>query len=208
MFITFEGVDYSGKSTQARMLSEKLKKDGYEVLVLREPGGTEIGEKIRQILLDSKNSNLTDAAELFLFSASRSQLVEQVIKPALRNGNIVICDRFFDSTTAYQGYGRGVPIEVINILNGFATNGLLPDITFLIDIPILEIEKRMRLSNASKDRMESNDNGFYRRVREGFLEIAKLERRFRIIDGLKTMEEINELIYNEVTKNLNLRRTV
>jgi dTMP kinase len=202
MFITFEGLDYSGKSTQVRLLADTLKHEKYSILVLREPGGTEIGERIRAILLDKRISGMTGISELFLFSASRAQLVEEVIKPAIQGGLVVICDRFYDSLTAYQGWGKGVPLETIRVVNASASSGLTPDLTFFLDIPVDEVERRMRCSHVSKDRMESNGRAFYERVRQGYHDIAKTERRFRIIDGLQPVDTIQDLIWKTVNDAL------
>lgn len=207
MFITFEGIDYSGKSTQIKLLADRLAKNNYRVQVLREPGGTEIGETIRQLLLDKKNTRMTAASELFLFSASRSQLVEEVINPALKSGIIVICDRFFDSTTAYQGFGREISIDVIDAINKYATNGLLPEQTFFIDIPVEEIDKRMKFANTSKDRMESNNTDFYNRVREGYLQLAKNNSRFKVLNGLLTIEELHELIWSTIINKIKEKKS-
>ncbi len=202
MFITFEGLDFSGKSTQVKLLSETLTHEHYHILVLREPGGTEIGEKIRTILLDKKITGMTNVAELFLFSASRSQLVEEVIKPAIEGGMIVLCDRFYDSLTAYQGWGKGISAETVRVVNQCASAGLVPDLTFYIDIPVKEVERRMSRSHTSRDRMESNGIAFYERARNGYLEIAKKESRFRVVDGLLPIETIEETIWTTVSASL------
>lgn len=202
MFITFEGLDYSGKSTQVKLLSDALGLEHHHVLVLREPGGTEIGEKIRTILLDKKIIGMTNVAELFLFSASRSQLVEEVIKPALEGGFVVICDRFYDSLTAYQGWGKEVSLDTVRVVNHCASSGLNPNITFFLDIPVSEVQRRMRRSHTSKDRMESNGVQYYDRVREGYLDIAKNERRFHVIDGLQPIEAIQDAIWTAVSVSL------
>jgi len=202
MFITFEGLDFSGKSTQVKLLSDALTQKHYHILVLREPGGTEIGERIRTILLDKKITGMTNVAELFLFSASRSQLVEEVIKPALEGGMVVLCDRFYDSLTAYQGWGKGVNLETVSVVNRCASAGITPDLTFFLDIPVSEVERRMRRSHSSRDRMESNGVAFYERAREGYLDIAKKESRFRIIDGLQSMETIQDVIWTTVNGSL------
>ena len=202
MFITFEGLDHSGKSTQVKLLADTLKHENRSILVLREPGGTEIGEKIRSILLDKKISGITNVSELFLFSASRSQLVEEVIKPAIDGRLIVICDRFYDSLTAYQGWGKGISLETIRTVNDCASSGLVPDLTFFLDIPVEEIERRMRRSRTSKDRMESNGKGFYERARQGYHDIAKREPRFRILDGLQPVDVIQEMIWKIVEASL------
>lgn len=202
MFITFEGLDFSGKSTQVRLLSDTLTHQHFHILVLREPGGTEIGEKIRTILLDKKIVKMTNVTELFLFSASRSQLVEEVIKPAIEGGLVVLCDRYYDSLTAYQGWGKGVALDTIRVVNQCASDGLVPDLTFFLDIPVSEVERRMRRSHSSKDRMESNGMSFYERAREGYLEIAKKENRFHVIDGLQPIESIQETIWTAVNTSL------
>ncbi len=200
MLITFEGLDFSGKSTQVRLLSERLSQENFNVLVLREPGGTEIGEKIRSILLDKESSGMTDASELFLFSASRAQLVEEVVKPGLEGNMIVICDRFYDSTTAYQGWGRGLMKEAIAAIHQLATSGLVPDVTFFLDLPLPEVEKRMQRSKSGKDRMESNGQGFYEKVREGYLHLAHHEKRFVIIDAVQSVETIQDTIWQKTEK--------
>ncbi len=156
MFITFEGLDFSGKSTQATILVEKLKRTHAVVHLLREPGGTGISERIRDILLDKKNLEMNDSAELLLFSAARAQLVKEVIVPALGREEIVLCDRYHDSTTAYQGYGRDLPLDAVKSINNLATGGLDPDLTFFIDIPVDEIERRKKKAGIMFDRMESS----------------------------------------------------
>jgi len=202
MLITFEGLDYSGKSTQVRLLSDRLTIQDYHVLVLREPGGTEIGEKIRKMLLDKTNTGMTEASELFLFSACRSQLIKDVVLPAMEGGIVVLCDRYYDSTTAYQGYGRGIDLDVIQSINRFATGGLVPDLTFFLDIPIREIEKRISAAKTNKDRMESSGMEFYERVREGYLQIAKKEPRYHIINGLQPVDDVHEIIYQHAVEAL------
>ena len=199
MLITFEGLDYSGKSTQVQLLADRLTLQDHRVLVLREPGGTDIGEKIRKMLLDKNNEGMTEASELFLFSASRSQLIQEVVRPALDAGMVVICDRYYDSTTAYQGFGRGISLDVIHAINQYATGGLVPDVTFFLDIPIREIEKRMNSAKTNKDRMESSGIELYERVRNGFLQIAQSESRCCVIDGMKPIDDLHELIWQHVT---------
>jgi dTMP kinase len=205
MFITFEGLDYSGKSTQVQLLADRLTVQDHRVLVLREPGGTDIGEKIRKMLLDKNNDGMTEASELFLFSASRSQLIQEVVRPALEAGMVVICDRYYDSTTAYQGFGRGIPLDVIHAINRYATSGLVPDMTFFLDIPIREIEKRMHSAKSNKDRMESSGMEFYERARDGFLQIAKTESRYCVINGLQPIDDLHELIWQHVTEALTIK---
>ncbi len=202
MFITFEGLDFSGKSTQATLLVEKLKQNR-TVHFIREPGGTAISEKIRAILLDKKNFQMSDRAELLLFSASRSQLVTEVIKPALLRGEFVVCDRYCDSTTAYQGYGRGLGLDAVTTINSIATADTMPDITILVDIPIAEIRKRKTKAGLAFDRMESSGNAFYERVQNGYRELAlaEPERWFRV-DGLLPINEIHNRIWEDVNSKI------
>ena len=202
MFITYEGLDFSGKSTQVGLLADTLSQSGAKILVLRDPGGTAIGERIRAVLLDRELRDMSDSTELFLFSASRSQLVQEIIKPALHNGTIVVCDRFYDSTTAYQGWGRGLSLDAIKTMNRVAANGLVPAITYFIDIPVSEIEQRMMHQKAGADRMEMSGRAFYERVREGFLQLAKEEPRFEVVDGRLSIEEIRQNIWSRFQKEL------
>jgi dTMP kinase len=205
MFITFEGVDLCGKTTQAEILINKLKGYGFEVVFVREPGGTRISELIRNILLDKENVEMCDVTELFLFSASRAQLVGEVIIPALNSGKVVICDRFYDSTLAYQGYGRGIDIEKIKVVNELASSGLVPDLTFLIDIPVSEIYNRRRQKYGDFDRMENSGVEFYERVRNGYLELARREKRFCVINGLRGIDEISSEIWSIVSEKLKVK---
>lgn len=199
MFLTFEGVDYSGKSTQARLLVERLTSDGHTVRFLREPGGTGISERIRDILLDRSNLALTDVAELLLFSASRAELVTHVIRPALARGETVVCDRYYDSTTVYQGYGRGLDLETIHRINRFATGGLQPDLTIVVDIPVDEIERRKHAAGKGFDRMESAGREFFERVRAGYAALAAAEpTRVVLVDGLRPVEDVRTDIWEQV----------
>jgi len=170
-FITIEGPEGSGKSTHSRLLCLYLKRNGYKVLHTREPGGTEIGEAMRSILLDKKNKDMSDACELFLFLAARAQIVEEVIKPALARGYAVVCDRFHDATVAYQGYGAGLDLKLIESTGKLATGGLKPDLTILLDVGTELGLKRAGV----KDRMEIKSVRFHKKVREGYLKIAKKE---------------------------------
>lgn len=203
MLITFEGLDFSGKTTQIKALTGKLQQHNHDVIVVREPGGTPISEKIRDILLDKKNLEMTQIAELLLFSAARTQLVSQIIIPALKAGKVVICDRYDDSTTAYQGCGRGIPLEAVQQINRLATLGTVPDITFFIDIPLSEVAHRLKESKASADRMESSGDAFYEKVRTGYFEIAKSEpERFLVIDGNRSIKTVADEIWKVVRLNL------
>jgi dTMP kinase len=205
MFISFEGLDSSGKTTQAQLLVDDFKKSGMEVLFLREPGGTEVSEHIRTILLDKRNSKLSDRAELLLFSAARAQLVTEVIAPALKAGKAVVCDRFFDSTTAYQGYGRGLNVDEVNALNRIAVGGTLPDLTLFVDVDLEEIRRRRKAAGVVADRMESSGKTFYQNVLQGYVAIAKAEpQRVRRIDGMRPVEAIHAEVWNIVRSTFSL----
>ena len=199
MFISFEGIDFSGKSTQIELLKDYLEDNNKKVEILREPGGTEISEKIRRILLDNKNDKMFAETELYLFSASRAQLVREKIRPYLEKGIYVISDRFHDSSTAYQGYGRGLSLDIIKTVHQLAIGETVPDITFFIDIPVgIAAERRKKKSQAKLDRIELGNSEFYNRVRNGYLEIARREERFKIIDGTQTIETIKNQIISEL----------
>lgn len=200
MFISFEGIDFCGKSTQIKKLEEYFRLLNKNVIVIREPGGTLISEKIRDILLDNKNQKMVMETEILLFSASRSQLVREVIRPHLKNGYIVISDRFHDSSTAYQGFGRGLSVDDIKNIHKIAIGETVPDLTFLIDIPVEVAHKRKTDKAGSLDRIENSDTEFYSRVRKGYLQIAREESRFRVIDGNRDVELIHKDIVNEILK--------
>jgi dTMP kinase len=196
MFITFEGLDFSGKTTQAARFVERVKADtSGPVLFLREPGGTKISERIREILLDREHLEMSPMAELLLFSASRSQLVQEVVLPALGRGETVVCDRFYDSTTAYQGHGRGLDLQAIGRINAIASAGLVPDLTIFVDIPIEEIGRRKAAAGVPFDRMESGGAEFYLRVRRGYQLMAEQEERFVRVNGMGTVDEIGAAIW-------------
>ena len=197
MFITFEGIDYSGKTTQATLLVERLKQLGKGVVFLREPGGTAVSEKIRAILLDRNHLDISETTEILLFSAARAQLVQEVILPSLRAGKIVVCDRFYDSTTAYQGYGRGLTLDDVCRLNTIATSGTTPEMTVFVDVQIDEISRRLRARKGAADRMESSGRAFYERVIAGYRQLAKVEpHRIVVVNGMRSVEEIQEEIWN------------
>lgn len=199
MFITFEGIDFCGKSTQVDFLKTYLKQTGKKVKLIREPGGTLISERVREILLDKNNSGMVNETELLLFSASRAQLVQEIIIPYLKDGYYVISDRFFDSLTAYQGYGRGMSLDFISQLNNFVAKNAVPDLTFFIDVSLDEVAKRKaRLQLFEPDRIESSKNDFYSKVRDGFIEISKKEKRFITIDGSLDVREIHSIIVKEI----------
>lgn len=192
-FITFEGGEGCGKTTQIAMLARRLEAAGLAVRVLREPGGTAVGEAVRSILLDPDHHGLDAMAELLLYEAARAQIVAEVIEPALLAGEIVICDRFFDSTTAYQGHARGLDLESVARLNTLATSGLAPDRTILLDLDV-----RVGLERATKqgaDRLEREDVGFHETVRAGFLAIAEAEPdRVRVVDAMGAPETVADAV--------------
>lgn len=202
LFITFEGADGCGKTTQMELLAEYLKNNEKDVLLTREPGGKGLGEKVREILLNYEGP-VSDRCESFLFLADRAQNIDIIVNPAVSQGKIVLCDRHIDSTVAYQGYGRGLDIERINKLNDIATNGKKPDLTFVFDI---DVETSMKRVGKEKDRMESAGIDFHNRVRKGYLELAKQEpQRIKVLDATKSIKEIHNNvieIINEKLKNL------
>ncbi|MEJ5350491.1 MAG: dTMP kinase [Melioribacteraceae bacterium] len=202
MFITFEGLDFCGKSTQVKLLENYLKEKNENVIVIREPGGTEISEQIRKILLDRINDNMKNETELLLFAASRAQLVQEVIIPHLEKKYFVISDRFHDSSIAYQAFGRNLQLEFVMQLQKFVIGNAIPDITFFIDIPVEEVLKRMsKVKSIELDRIETSPNGidlqkiqFYERVRNGYLYLCEKEKRIKKIDGLLSIDEIHNII--------------
>ena len=202
MFITFEGIDFCGKSTQIELLKNHLKDQNKKVEIIREPGGTHISEKIRELLLSKTNDEMFNEPEIFLFSASRAQLVREKIQHLLNKGYFVLSDRFHDSTTAYQGYGRGVDLDTVKKINNLAIDGTIPDLTFIIDIPVrIAEERKLQKEKAQLDRLEILDEVFFNKVRNGYLKMANEEKRFRIINGELDKKNISEIIFNEV-KNL------
>ena len=197
IFITFEGIDFCGKSVQLELLQKRIINVDKQVVVIREPGGTVISEKIRQMLLDKNNMEMTPITEFLLYSAARSQLVIEKIIPELNSGKIVLCDRYYDSSTAYQGFGRELDLNIVNNINNFATYNISPHITFLLDIDINEVEKRKKKINVELDRIENESKTFFNVVRQGYLQIAKdNHQQFKVIDGKKTIPEIEKEIWN------------
>ena len=193
ILITLEGGEGTGKSTQLAIVAEMLQDAGLAVLVLREPGGTPVGEAIREVLLDPRRTNINDRAELLLYEASRAQLVDEVMLPALAAGKVVICDRFYDSTTAYQGHARGLPLDEVRALNRFATAGLTPDLTIVFDIDPTTGLDRATVNGA--DRLESEEVEFHDRVREGFVRIAEDEpERVVLLDAGGTPDEVAQRV--------------
>jgi len=203
IFITFEGIEGSGKTTQIKLLGERLKKQGLKVLTTYEPGDTEVGQKIRNILLEPE-ININPLCELILYFADRVQHVNEKIKPYLETGFIVICDRFTDSTVAYQGYARGVSIDIIKELNRILLNEFKPDLTILLDLPVIIGLKRNQQVNKT-DRFELEDLAFHDRVREGYLKLAEIEpERFFILDATKSQIELAEEIYKTIKLRFHL----
>ncbi|MCM8779745.1 MAG: dTMP kinase [Candidatus Omnitrophica bacterium] len=195
-FITFEGSEGSGKSTQSKLLCAYLRNKGYKAIFLREPGTTRIGELIRRVLLDTKNKSLLARCETLLYMAARAQLVEEKIIPALKKNIIVICDRFQDSTLAYQGYGLGVDISAIKYIGNFATHGLKPDLTIFLDLPV---KRGLAHRKYIPDRIEERSFKYHLRVRKGYLKLARQDPvRFKVIkvsdEKLKTQRKIRELV--------------
>ncbi|WP_294344205.1 dTMP kinase [Prosthecochloris sp.] len=205
MLITFEGIDGAGKSTQVKKLKKFLTEKGHEVLTLREPGGTAVAEKIRDLLLASKH-DITPIGELLLFSASRAELVQNIIVPELRQNRIVILDRFYDSTTAYQGYGRGLDLETLHQINAISSFGLTPDFTFFLDISPEDAlirkfsEKSIPLAfeESELDRMESSGLAFYQRVREGYMKLVETNERFILLDAGDEPQKIHSKIIQKL----------
>ena len=201
-FITFEGGEGCGKSTQIKLLSAYLEGRGYDVLQVREPGGTAVGERIREILLAKESDGLDPMAELMLYEAARAQIVQEVIRPALEQGKIVLCDRFYDSTVAYQGYGRGLDVQLIHRLNSAATAGLAPDLTvlFMID-PAEGLRRAMGATggDGQGDRIEAAGLAFHQRVLEGFASIAQQDpERVAVVGAAGTIEEVSAAVISRV----------
>ena len=198
LFITFEGADGCGKTTQIELLNKYLLKKGFETLLTREPGAKGLGVKLREILLNY-DGDVSPNCESFLFLADRAQHIDCIIKPAIKEGKIILCDRHIDSTVAYQGYGRGLDINKINMLNDIATSGLKPDLTIVFDI---DVETSMKRVGKEKDRMESAGNDFFNKVRNGYLEIAKQEpKRVKVINSSDSIDNIHKQVI-ELLENL------
>ncbi len=203
LFITFEGLDGSGKTTQIALLADYLKRKGRQVITTIEPGGTTLGDRIRQILLDKINAGMSHKAEAFLFEASRAELVSKVIAPALDSGKIIICDRFFDSTIAYQGIARGLGAEKVMELSLWATDGIVPDLTFLLSVDVEGGEKRLSGSSKNRDRIESEEEKFKQRIFDGYIELArKYSGRIVLIDARQKIKTIFNQIRERVDREL------
>jgi len=205
LFISFEGGEGSGKSTQAERLARRLRAHHCQVLLTYEPGGTALGNELRDLLKSNPRVALSAGAELLLFAAARSQLTQEVILPALDQGVCVICDRYMDSTTAYQGYGRGLPLDTVETVNRFATHGLQPDLVFLLDMQPDESLERKRLP---RDRIEDEGSSFHKRVRAGYLEMAAREpKRWLVVDAALQPDEVEQRIWSRIEPLLQRQRS-
>ena len=195
-FITFEGVDGCGKSTQASCLAERLTKEGFQIFTTREPGGTAIAEKIRALLIDPENTAMVNECELLLYLAARAQHVREIILPSIKNGTVVLCDRFQEATFAYQGFGRELQFEELSNLNKYATGGLNPDLTFIFDIAIEKAFKRLSVMDKPKDRLESGGEIFFQKIREGYKTLAaQAPHRIILLDGDLPPEILAEKVF-------------
>ena len=204
-FITFEGGEGCGKSTQVKRLKEALEREGLEVVLTREPGGTWLSEEIRHLIKDQDTDAPCDRSELLLFLAARAQLVKNVIRPALESGKWVVSDRFSDSTLAYQGYGRGLPLDILRDCNDFACEGLKPDLTLLLDVSPetarARLQGREAETNTSADRIERAGDEFHARLRKGFAELAKAEPwRILTVDANGTVDEVWEEVWKSMKR--------
>ena len=201
-FITIEGPDGSGKSTQARLLADHLKDKGYDVLFTREPGGTEIGDQIRRVIMSLDNKRMSPQAEFLLFSASRAQLVREVIQPKLAAGGVVVCDRYYDSSLAYQGYGHQLNLDQLRSVTEFVTGGLVPDLTLLLDLPS-GVGLNRRREAGLWNRLDDYDLAFHERVRAGYLRLAEAEsQRWVVIDATRSKAEIQSDMQEPVLTRL------
>ena len=215
MFVTFEGIEGCGKTTQMGLAAERLTSEGYPVVQTREPGGTRIGEQIRTVLLSPEHGNMSPVAELFLYEACRAQLVAELVRPELEKGALVLCDRYFDATTAYQGYGRGLDLDLIERLNDAAGQGIAPDLTILLDCTVEKGFERIRNryqdpsrqgGQGAPDRMETEDRAFHERIRNGYLTLAeKHVHRIRVVDASAGLEQVHGKVMDCLHKALKER---
>lgn len=203
LFVTFEGIDGCGKSTQVACARETLEKKGVMCLVTREPGGTVIGEKIRDIILSPQHGCMCDPCEALLYYAARAQHVNELIRPALKKGMVVLCDRFSDATFAYQGNGRKLPPATLEEINDFATAETKPSLTFIFDITVERSRARLALSGKTADRLEGSGRAFYEDVRQGYLSLAKrFPRRITVLSGERPIEELSEIVCSTILEKI------
>lgn len=203
MFITLEGPEGSGKTSQIPALANFLRSKGYDVIITREPGGTAVGDQIREVLMNLKNVAIVPRTEILLFLAARAQLVEILIRPALEAGKVVLCDRFGDSTLAYQGYGHKTDLDTLRSLLNFSTGGLWPDLTLLLDVPVKAGLERKKDNGAEWNRLDAYAEAFHERVRQGYLALAKAEPdRWQIVDATKNKDQVQEEIRKVVINRL------
>ena len=205
LFITFEGIDGCGKSTQVRKVADRLRKEGVASVLTREPGGTAIGDQIRTILLSPQSSAMHTTCELLLYLASRAQHVNELILPEKKSGKVVLCDRFADATFAYQGFGRGLPAATLVALNNFATTDLQPDLTFIFDISVELSVQRLAATGKAPDRLESNSREFFQKVREGYLALAAMHpQRVVLLPGEKSVEVLTDMVVAKIMELIRL----
>jgi dTMP kinase len=203
MFITLEGPEGSGKTSKMPALADTIRQMGYEVIATREPGGTQIGDQVRDILCDLAHTNMAPRTEILLFQAARAQIVEQIIRPALQLGKVVLCDRYADSTLAYQGYGQGGDLEQIRTLVNFATGGLKPDLTLLLDLPVEEGMRRKQNNPVEWNRLDALALAYHQRVRQGYLALAQQEpARWVLVDASQTPARVQADVCQIVKERL------
>ncbi len=206
MFITLEGPEGSGKTSQLPELAAFLRESGYEVLVTREPGGTPVGDQIREILMNLKNVSIVPRTEILLFLAARAQHVDEVIRPALAAGKIVLCDRFGDSTLAYQGFGHKTDLAILQSLLDFSTGGLKPDLTLLVDVPVEQGMARKRENSSEWNRLDAYTLAFHERVRQGYFALAEAEpERWMIIDATKDKDSVQQALRTAILSRFEQR---
>jgi dTMP kinase len=204
LFVTFEGIDGCGKSTQVREAQAALGRRNVPCMVTREPGGTPISEKIRDVLLSPDNGAMCNACEVLLYLAARAQHVCETIKPALSRGTVVLCDRFMEATYAYQGFGRGFPLDLLQTMNGFSTGGLSPSLTLVFDIDVETAFKRLEQTNKQPDRLEGSGRDFFEKVRNGYLELAsRYPERIVVLKGTLPVPELSLAVVDAICTRLN-----
>lgn len=203
LFVTFEGIDGCGKSTQVGLAQRTLAGRNIPCTVTREPGGTPVAERIRDILLSPDHGAMSDGCEVLLYFAARAQHVRETIAPALDKGNVVLCDRFMEATFAYQGYGRGIPLKTLAGMNRFATGGIAPSLTFVFDIDVATAFSRLATTGKRPDRLEGSGREFYEKVRKGYLALAAADqKRIILLDGTKVAEELSKIVCERIMKKL------